>query len=356
MTPDKTSCPIIYVWLGKKFEHYIRHALDFAEINYNQPIILYCSNKVKIKYQYGYKKITFYDIESLVEGNKLFDFPENHLNRNYRNGFWVNTFKRLVILNLIANRHNLNRFLHAELDNIIFEFSDLMDALDQTYSGVFVPMDNHSRAIGSIIYVNDVEILKLMLDRLNDCRFDNDMEFLGYCVNEVKNVYSLPTESGIVGEFPGQKSKYTKNIFGSLRFVSDAAALGQYYFGIDKRISGNCFVRNLFKNENVKINCEKIELIYSKDRNVCELHYDGLVCRLTNLHIHSKLFKQIKSNRKLNYVIHSGNKNTEIILQVNIIRCIALKLYQILWGREIKLYLQKKVQYFRVWRRGRLKR
>ena len=349
MNSHGNRCPIVYVWLGLKFERYIKYALEFAEANYNQNIILYCSNKLKLKYETKYKKIKFYAIESLKDYNKLIEFPETHLNQSYRNGFWINTFKRLVILHSIANQHKLDRFLHAELDNIVFDFSDLMDALDQIYAGVFVPMDIHSRAIGSIIYVNDIKILQRMLDRLNDRAFDNDMEFLGYCVNEVQNVYSLPTESGIVGDFPGTKSKYTKNIFEVLCFVTDAAALGQYYFGIDKRISSDFLIHNLFKNENIKIDFEKVTLRYFKENNKCELNYNGSTFRLTNLHIHSKLFRKIYNTRKFNYVLNNGNKNKEIILQLNAFRATAVRLYRTFWGKEIKIYALKKVRDLRTW-------
>lgn len=133
-----------------------------------------------------------------------------------------------------AEIFHVSSFFHAELDNIIFSLAGLSARLDQIGRGIFVPRDHYDRAIASLIYINDIDSLLALVNKIsfsNVCRFVNDMQVLGDLARRNDHVISLPTESILNSS--------------CIKFVSpnicdglfDAASLGQYLFGIDPRNS-----------------------------------------------------------------------------------------------------------------------
>jgi len=213
----------------------------------------------------------------------------------------------------------IERVFHAELDNLIFDIKSLSALLEHIGKGLFCPRDSIHRGIASLVYVNDVSRLEYMNNwfRNNHKLVKNDMELLGYMLMHEEGFYSLPIESSF-----GKPSmvNWTYIDKDKVQGVFDAAAMGQYLFGVDPdNISGPLY--NGFVNENALIDLKALNFKFEKKSNVLFVKYEanqGWV-RCYNLHIHSKVFKKLARFYWFLKVIEASNQERRSLISHNIV-------------------------------------
>ena len=230
----------------------------------------------------------------------------------FRDGFWKKTTERFYVLEQFMSIYEIGSAFHAELDNLVFNIESLYQKFNEYGSGVFSPRDANDRGIASLIYVNHVPSLKCIteFDFRKHKHIKNDMDLLGYLLaNNQSNYHSLPTESSLSNENEWNfvDYKYINGIF-------DAAAIGQYLFGADHRILCQLISFNGFKNENLKIDLNEYQIEINLISGLSRLVYrkDSTAINLYNIHVHSKVFKQINDKRRLKNILNNINSNSFI--------------------------------------------
>jgi len=249
----------------------------------------------------------FYDVKLSI--------CENYTTTNqFRDGFWMKTLERFLVLRSFMHSYNLKKIFHAELDNIIFNIEDLSERLDSVGLGLFCPRDSESRGIASLIYINNPLCLDCFthIDLQNVGVGLNDMTFLGLQLQSSKNFFSLPTENS----FDNHQNKKWKYISSEIAAgVFDAASLGQYLFGIDHR---NTFFPsfNRFINENSGAHLKYLNFELDLIGGVCEVrNKNNNKFNVYNLHVHSKIFDIIKNHEQLAMLINRINNGKKTLVK-----------------------------------------
>lgn len=288
------SVCIIFVWIGDELPPWAVISVNVAVENSKSEVFLlltktndYISNKctqVEIN--------TFYNVTCS-------NFVLN--SSGFRDGFWIKTTERFFIIKDFVNKYKIESFFHAELDNLIFDISQLNLLLDIIGKGLFIPKDSQERCIASFLYINKKQILEDFCNYVltNPKQLSNDMLLLGDFSDNNIEVFYLPNESAF-NDF-NTIDYLDQNILGG---IFDAAAIGQYLFGIDPR---NTFfpVFNKFINENVKYDLSKCVFKISISDNSAYLN--GI--KIYNIHIHSKIFSKLTNEKWLLRVVNRINNN-----------------------------------------------
>ncbi len=229
--------------------------------------------------------------------------------------FWTFTSLRFFVLRDYILSHQCTKFYHAELDNVIFQLEELDNRLDSVGKGLFVPRDSEDRAIASLIYCNSIPSMLLLCELYGNHNIINDMHALGIFAQLYNNYFfSLPTES-----CKANSSLFdivSPSICGGL---FDAAAVGQYLFGIDPRHNRYRPTKSQFVNENSKVDWKKIKIRIDNNKRI-------LLCdhsesdnsphseNLYNLHLHSKrpdlLCNALNAKYPWNYI----SQNTQYVV------------------------------------------
>lgn len=310
-----TSPPLVYVWLGSKLPSWASMVIELSSTLCGLNTVLLCSRSIR-------------PVKGITTQIALEDFyltnTANSVNLNdsdiyFRDGFWNKTTERLLVLKQYQEKYKLDSFFHAELDNIIFDISKLATKLDRCGAGCFVPRDRIDRGIASLIYINNTNALKAIESTLQERPrfFKNDMDLLGYLLQNNSNFISLPTDHALTQN--QQTSSWQALSVSCTDGIFDAAAIGQFLFGIDYRNS-NTLHYNAFINENS--GCNFWDLHFTWDSNsdgmVIKRKIDDQSLNLYNLHVHSKLFKLILDSKKRTYILDRINNKKRTLLKINV--------------------------------------
>ncbi len=240
------------------------------------------------------------------------------VNPRFRGGFWSKTTERFFVLKQFMDKFSISACFHAEIDNLIFDISKLAILLNKVGRGFFCPRDAVNRGIASLVYVNEKEtlneLLKLVVNKSQS--LDNDMYLLGRLLQDSAAFFSLPTEN----LFAKPKSNaWTPINSESLAGIFDAAAIGQFLFGIDPRNTGPLLF-NRFENENCGYDLKALAYeINIPKKSFAVIHKaDGLSVNLYNLHIHSKLFKQLSDPTRLAQILNRANNGHKTLMTLNL--------------------------------------
>ncbi len=174
---------------------------------------------------------------------------------------------------------------------------------------MFIPKDDVSRCIASLIYVNETNVLFEFCNYVtsNPKSLQNDMLLLGdFCFQTPKSFY-LPNESVFKLE---NEIDYLNHV--QIGGICDAAAIGQYLFGIDPRNS-RFPIFNKFKNENLKCDLSKCSFRLSVKENHASINDINLY----NIHIHSKIFNKIVNYNWTMKLIERINLNKRTFIKYN---------------------------------------
>ena len=301
--------PLVFVYLGKKLPKYAVASLQFAAKNAKVPIVLISNIKNPAEAHPDIKH-HFYPYKESKGSNDS--------NSKFRDGFWLKTTERFYALERFMVNEQIEKCFHAELDNLVFNISQLEPKLDKLGKGIFVPSDHVDRAIGSLMYTNSLTVFTEFCEYARSFNFrKNDMEILASFIKKSPRIaFPLPSTPSDTGKVDVGES--TKDLLSDIGLF-DAAAIGQWYFGIDPRNSYNR-IHNRFSNEMFVGDLQDFLLVIHEDVSELHLHSKSnffAPIRLHNLHVHSKIHKKLVKKQHLIRIIGATNKGKRVVISVN---------------------------------------
>lgn len=218
--------------------------------------------------------------------NEFYLLCKTYLPSHYNDPFWLLTLLRIYVLYLYVKDNNINKFLHMEYDNLIY---DKLQCLDKLKDGIYFtyvgPLDGGSAGIVFCNNLNNFDsfiqsIKKLIKNGENKLRNITGNNIISE-MNMIHLIYR--GTKGIMDYLPTlPEDKY----FDELGIVFDGASYGQFISGTnnghDKGWAGNHHRIGSLINQN-KLNVEFN--FKTKKPNVT---YNGKKSLIGNLHIHKK--------------------------------------------------------------------
>jgi len=226
--------------------------------------------------------------------------PVIELDNEFRDGFWVHTSMRFFYLYEYIKKENIQHVVHMENDVLIYHNANILYTLieqqtqHQKSIPIYLPFDCYERSIASVVYIPTHEILGNVLKNYDGKK--NDMEnFAQIRKNHPEWIENFPIFP--LSLYPSVKEGYieTDEIKFTCRnyeqfggFIFDAAAMGQYLGGIDKRNNPDYTVG--FVNETCVIKYKDMEFVWRNIENVYRpyIRIHELEYPIFNLHFHSK--------------------------------------------------------------------
>ena len=307
------SVPLVFVYLGEKLPKYAVASLQFAVENAKVPIVL-ISNIKNPPEIHPDIKLHFYAYKDSRDSNDSYS--------KFRDGFWLKTTERFYALEQFMADEQIKKFFHAELDNLVFNLSQLAPKLDKLGEGIFVPSDHVDRAIGSLMYTNSQTGFTEFCEYARSFNFrKNDMEILAsFIKNSPRIAFPLPSTTSDIGKVDVKGStNLTRELLSDIGLF-DAAAVGQWYFGIDPKNSFNR-IHNRFLNEMFDGDLQDFLLVIHEDVSELYLHSKSnffAPIRLHNLHVHSKIHNKLVKKQHLIRIIDETNKGKRVVIAANL--------------------------------------
>jgi len=232
------------------------------------------------------------DVENIPISEKHLHFIKNSklIKKKFRNYFWRYSTERLYVIDDYLQMQNLKDIIHIETDVLLYQNLELVMPELQNYDFACA-RDSNIRVIGSIIFIKNKEISKKISSIANNYINENDMVILHHVEKNINNTLCLPV---------GDQDIYKDN----LRYIFDAASIGQFVGGIDPRN----------KNRNIMNFINKIKMFFKKSAEVGFINKDSNIdiseweikwinnkpykkindhlIPIINLHIHSKNLKR----------------------------------------------------------------
>lgn len=295
---------LVFIWIGDSLPGWFNDTLKIAKKYSNANLILICSKSAH-EAQPLDALLSVYQLEDFYQRDpRLYDL-QYFGPLGFRDEFWLKTLERYLVLLAFMKHYQITSCFQAELDNAIFDISDIGSSLDSVGSGIFAPRDVLDRAVPSLIYINNI----LALESLCDSIFvgsgkKNDMHLLGEFLRDSPYGFSLPTESAFNPQCPWKKidANLVEGIF-------DANAIGQYLLGVDPRnYPKKLIIRNGFINHNMQSDLSKCKFTLNESEGLF-LEKGGVKHRLINLHVHSKRMRFILEYEKFFSILDSLRQN-----------------------------------------------
>lgn len=202
----------------------------------------------------------------------------SQLDKSFRNGFWHLCSLRFFYIYSYIEKYNIKNCIHLENDVISYVNFNKIEHLFNK-KRIYVTFDSETRVIPGIMFIPDLETFTPIIQNYNVNL--NDMQNLA-CFNDNIIEY-LPIISEI-----NEKTIYNKN-FNHFNCIFDAAAMGQYLGGIDKR-NQDGDTRG-FVNETCIIKYNNYSFYWLQEENNNYAPYviiNNKLVKILNLHIHSK--------------------------------------------------------------------
>lgn len=334
--------PIIYVYLGNKLPKYAHWALAGAAARNSNEVIL-LSNSTNLRKVSS--KITVFSISDFYDDSEFIEFKESSkLDHKFRSGFWLHTAQRFFVLKQFCRQNSISKFFHAELDVMLFNLSGLPEKLDAYGQGIFIPRDSDERAIASLIYCNELQSLdKCCISMTTNAERGNEMALLSqFMFDNPQIAHALPSESTLAHN--SRQPKWDFIPPSSSGGIFDAAAMGQWLFGIDPRNSLS-IVRNHFVNENWHSSPEKLKFSFTSSTgklNVASEDNPKVNINIYCLHIHSKINRKLELSGSFQGMLAKAQQSRSLIVSYNISQKIRYLLTLIIhMFRKIKNFLPK---------------
>jgi hypothetical protein len=304
---NEVQMPLVIIYIGELPE-YIKYSCILN--SENNAIILITNQNI----DWANEKIKVVNIEDFYHNSEESNSFKNYLitadsaTSKFRNGFWLKTTERFFILKAYMEYAEINKAIHIEADNLLFSNSVNLISNGDGAELIFPRLDERNAA-ASILYVGSIRSLDIF------CNFIS-----------TQSVYK--TDMQLLSDFNIEYPALSKNIFsewdlseqGKLKsngFISDAAVIGQYFYGVDPRNIGRPLF-NGYKNRSVKLDYELLKLHIDQSLSNANLEYKNKTYKLINLHIHSKIFKKIIHSSQLINIAENLNLGEKSLLTLNI--------------------------------------
>jgi hypothetical protein len=290
---------VTFVYIGAKLPSYAKKSLELASKFSGQRIKIIGSTSIykSIKEnRFDYIALEdFYSSEEFFEASKFLSGDSR-----FRNGIWSKSLERFFVLDQYMRFDNVEKFFHAELDQILFRTDILESRLTESqYKGIFFPFHGPSAVVASVVFCNDNATLRSFLDFASSgLRFLNEMQMLAaWAKINPNSIFELPTAASEI-------ESRTKSLIPGARLLNiseagglvDPAQLGQWAAGIDPRnVPIFQYPANKFIDEGEKYTLSRdqitqIKFAFNSNSNLLEISYkEELLFRVFNLHLHSKI-------------------------------------------------------------------
>lgn len=305
--------PLVFVYLGKKLPEYVKYSMLLACETSHCDVVLLSEVALDIKND-NYKNVliqSFYDYSEFIEIAKSLNFD-----KDFWDGFWLKTLERFFVLKQYMKHFEINKCFHAEADNMVFNLSGLSQKLDSIGEYMFIPKPSQDIAIASLIYINNIKSIGMLCDYAKEkSNATNEMQILANFINELPDyAKALPTDIAFDEDidFEYISSEVSGGIF-------DAAAIGQWLFGIDMRHL-NKPLYNHFKNFKLGYkNIENLKFEYEISLNRLKVYDQLRNFNLYNVHIHSKTHKKLIKITFFENVLNKNNAKKRLLIDCNTI-------------------------------------
>lgn len=321
---------IVFIHLGNTIPEYLPTAISQARIfNEKSPIYLILNRRAYKKSESVLKqekvKIVFY--ENLRQSPEHIRFKKKStLDKKFRSGFWAYASERFFSLDDFMHQFEIEDVFHLENDNMLYaDLNEILPIVKSRYPGIAATFDNDLRCVPGIIYFSNPKAIHKLIQYMVLVADHglNDMEMIGQFgeISSSDVIDHLPVVSSDyserhhlvsqIGEQTKKPERYS-NHFNEFSCLFDAACIGQYLGGIDKR-NGESKVG--FINESSLYNPQNFDHFWKVDargRKVPYIGFYGKQIPYINLHIHSKNLKEFCSypnqqNRDTSYPYISGD-------------------------------------------------
>lgn len=295
MSGSQSNAPLIFVYLGSQLPEYTNPSLRFALRDTQRRVILLGTSADPP----GVSKVEYYDVSEWYSPLDFERFRSNSpLDPYFRNGFWFRAAERFFVLQQWVKREKIDTFFHAELDNLIFTLSSLENSLSHERGKLFLPADSIGRGFGSLVYCSGFEALDaLVAFMIEHADMGNEMLILGHFLARNPELASrLPSiESGVVSHSRHEPVGNSEEVAG----LVDAAALGQWLFGIDpSNTSRTVFTKR--RNESSHVDLRGLSFQYREtDHTLLVKHSRRKSHPVFNLHVHSKIIGRLEKNLRI---------------------------------------------------------
>jgi hypothetical protein len=279
---------IIFVCIGN-FQEYILDNIKNLKLFKNDDIVVI--TEPQFFHYFSDDKTTV-----LVDCHTLEDFGFNQnsrLDKHFRNGFWhLCSLRFFYLYSYIATNH-LTNCIHLENDVMTYINFDNFGNNFQKNDKLYLTYDrttSNSRVIPGIVYIPNATALKSVIENYN------------YELDDMHNLAKIGGEPLPLFPIIDENINQLNINYPQFQSIFDAAAIGQYLGGIDKRNqeSPNDDTRG-FVNEtcDIQYNHYQFFWVYNKNENLYVPHIlvNGDLIQINNLHIHSKdLYKFMANN------------------------------------------------------------
>ena len=296
---ESPNVPLVYFFGGATLPSYANSTLRYMRSRCKGEIIVLHSHYVPRKI----RRITYLHYTEWYDSRPFEKFKDGSpLEESFRQGFWYFTAERFFVLAQWANRADVQRFLHAELDVALYDVGDLPETLDSWGDGLFFPRASSEFAGASLIYVNSLFALSDLLKFAGqNADLGNEMRVLA-AFNDAHpdKAFALPSHSSIETDLGIQKT--WKGLAPSyIGGIVDVGALGTWMMGNDPRnVRGRASYNKAIVEGHGSQLFAKLRFRYSPPRRALMVRApESQELEIKALHIHSKEMRMALSPWRL---------------------------------------------------------
>jgi hypothetical protein len=270
----------------ENFQDYIIHNIENLLLFQNTNITVITENHF-FKF-FKDKNVNLIDLNSFSDSS----INKFNLNKNFRNGFWIYTSYRFFVIYEYMKTFNKEKILHIENDVMCYVNVNKIPFINDKINVTF---DSPGKVVPGLVYIPKTELLKIFLDTYDFNQ--NDMVNFGK-ISETISI-SLP----IINDDTTTYSKLNEN-YNIFESIFDAAAIGQFLGGIDKR-NDQSDTRG-YISDTCKVNYSKYTFHWKKENDLyCPyIKINDKFIKINNLHIHCKNLNNFMANnpRECKYI------------------------------------------------------
>ena len=236
-------------------------------------------------------------IEDLERTEHHKNFDRDYTNTSM-NGFWKYTMERFFVVEECMRKYNLENIFHLEIDNLIyFRVEEILENC-KIINKILIPSDSERRYIAGTCFINNPSSLSILNKFFKEHGINKDEMHTLFaftkCHDEVDTWPVLPYGDNMRLIYENRKhlindiNRISKSGFLG---VFDAAAIGQFFFGIDKYVH-NPNNTDGFVNKDSIFDVSRLWFKWVKEEEKIQRLYMSLNKEewypVYNIHVHNK--------------------------------------------------------------------
>lgn len=289
---------LVFVHIGNSLPSYLNIALSQAILfSPDTPIIL-VSNQTALNTlskeisNSNIIKISCESLKRTPEHDRFIQQFNARSNQMNKSSYTRYTSERFLILYDLMVNYDLKNVFHLENDIMLYtNLADLTPHFLTRYNGIAATFISKNFCIASFMYIPNAFAMKYLANFFsnNIKNEDNDMLILAK-FGRLKNRDIIDYLPVVPDNYFDNHSLKPKDIdrfsnnYELFQSIFDAAAIGQYLGGTPKDAPGFINTNSIFNPSLLKYKW----IVDDQGRSVPYAVYNGKMCKINNLHIHSK--------------------------------------------------------------------